>query len=359
MVVSGGDQYAYRGKKVEEVLQEALDRPAHERRPFLEQADLDEEQRNEAASLIAAHESAGDFIEEPALVRDAHVILDHRPTKNIGAEIGPYRIQQFLGAGGMGEVYLAEDNRLKRHVALKLLPAYFAADDERLARFKERRKRLGLNHPNILTIHEVASQQAFALSQLNLLMAKRSELISKGQLPLGEILDIATQVASGLAAAHAAGIVHRDIKPDNIMRRQDGLVKLLDFGVAKLLEPAQEPDGGSELMQTEMGTLVGTVNYMSPEQARGLAIDARTDIWVWRCALQMFTIACHHGATRMDTLVDILEHEPCSAAAGANVRRSCSPWCNSSRRRCERIGTSVTRPLLNLRMIETSATRVR
>ncbi len=301
-------------KKVEAVLQEALDRPAHERSRFLEQADLDEEQRNEAASLIAAHESAGDFIEQPALVLDAHVILDHRPSKNIGTEIGPYRIQKFLGAGGMGEVYLAEDNRLKRRVALKLLPAYFAADDERLARFqREAETASALNHPNILTIHEVGESEGVRFIATEFIDGETiQELILNRQLRLGEILDIATQVVSGLAAAHAAGIVHRDIKPDNIMRRHDGLVKLLDFGVAKLLEPAQELDGGSRLAQTEMGTLVGTVSYMSPEQARGLAIDARTDIWSLGVVLyQMLANRLPFtGATRMDTLVDILEHEP-------------------------------------------------
>jgi len=303
-----------RWKKVEAVLQEALDRPAHERSRFLAQADLNEELRVEAASLIAAHEAAGDFIEQPALVLDAHVILDHRPAKNIGDEIGPYRIQQFLGAGGMGEVYLAEDNRLKRRVALKLLPAYFAADDERLARFqREAQTASALNHPNILTIHEVGESEGVRFIATEFIDGETvQELISNGQLTLGELLDIATQVVSGLAAAHAAGIVHRDIKPDNIMRRHDGLVKLLDFGVAKLLEPAAEPVGGSELMQTEMGTLVGTVSYMSPEQARGLAIDARTDIWSVGVVLyQMLTQRLPFtGATRMDTLVDILEHEP-------------------------------------------------
>jgi soluble lytic murein transglycosylase-like protein len=301
-------------KKVEAVLQEALDRPAHERSRFLEQADLNEELRIEAASLIAAHESAGDFIEQPALVLDAHVILDHRAAKNIGAEIGPYRILQFLGAGGMGEVYLAEDNRLKRRLALKLLPAYFAADDERLARFqREAQTASALNHPNILTIHEVGESEGVRFIATEFIDGETiQELISKQQLALAEILDIATQVVSGLAAAHAAGIVHRDIKPDNIMRRHDGLVKLLDFGVAKLLEPAAESERDSELMQTEMGTLVGTVSYMSPEQARGLAIDERTDIWSVGVVLyRMLTDRLPFtGATRMDTLVDILEHEP-------------------------------------------------
>ena len=304
-----------RWKQVETILQDALDRPPRERGPFLDEACLnDPELRSEAASLIAAHETAGDFIEQPALAIDAHIILDHRPAQNIGKEIGSYYIQEYLGAGGMGEVYLAEDRRLKRPVALKLLPAYFASNDERLARFqREAQTASALNHPNILTIHEVGEWEEIRLIATEFIDGETIQhLISGGQLTIGGILDIAIQVASGLAAAHAAGIVHRDIKPDNIMRRRDGLVKLLDFGIAKLLEPAVESESSSGLMQTETGTLIGTVSYMSPEQARGLPIDERSDIWSFGVVLyQLVTRRLPFvGGTRMDTLVKILERQP-------------------------------------------------
>lgn len=149
-----------RWTQLETLLQEALDLPLEERGLFLEQACRDDnELSNEAATLIAAHESAGYFIERPVLLSDAHIILDYQRGKNIGREVGVYRIQEWLGAGGMGEVYSAEDRRLRRRVALKLLPSYFASDDERLARFeREAQTASALNHPNILTIHEVGQE---------------------------------------------------------------------------------------------------------------------------------------------------------------------------------------------------------
>ena len=303
-----------RWQRVEAIFQDALDRPAQERASFLEQACRDDDElRNEADTLIAAHENAGEFIEQPALAQDARFIFAQTGGDKVGHEVGAYRIVERLGAGGMGEVYLAEDSRLDRFVALKLLPAYFAADDERLARFqREARSASALNHPNIITIHEVGETEDARFIATEFIDGKTiQELISQGELTLGEVLDIGIQVASALAAAHAAGIVHRDIKPDNIMQRGDGLVKLLDFGVAKLLEPAT---GSSKNlpMQTETGAVVGTVGYMSPEQARGVAIDERTDVWSLGVVLyQLLTRRLPFaGATRTDTLVNILEREP-------------------------------------------------
>ena len=193
-------------------------------------------------------------------------------------------IIERLGAGGMGEVYLAQDARLSRLVALKILPAYFASDDARLRRFQsEARAASALNHPNILTIHEVGEDDGVYFIATEFIDGQTiRELIRKKELSLEEILDGAEQVASALSAAHAAGIVHRDIKPENIMRRTDGLVKILDFGIAKLIEP-ETPDYLNETTglrtHTEAGLVMGTVNYMSPEQARALPVDERTDIW--------------------------------------------------------------------------------
>jgi serine/threonine protein kinase len=304
-----------RWQEVEAIFQDALDRPAHERASFLEQTCLDDvELRNEAATLIVAHDNAGDFIEQPALVHDAQIIFSHTDGNNIGREIGSYRIVDRLGAGGMGEVYLAQDSRLDRLVALKLLPAYFASDDERLARFqREARSTSALNHPNILTIHEVGEADGVRFIATEFIDGDTlQKLISDQEMKLAEILDVVIQVASGLAAAHAADIVHRDIKPDNIMRRGDGLVKLLDFGIAKLLEPVTSEAGLNGTMHTETGAVVGTVGYMSPEQARGLTVDKRTDIWSLGVVLyQLLTRRLPFtGMTRMDTLVNILERAP-------------------------------------------------
>ena len=228
-----------RWREVEDVLQAALDRPPRERAAFLDEACAgDDELRSEAAELINAHDEAGDFIEQPAIAQDARVIVGDQPGINGGRVVGPYRIIERLGAGGMGEVFLAQDTRLSRLVALKMLPAYFASDDMRLGRFqREARAASALNHPNILTIHEVgeAAEGRFIATEFIDGQTLR-ELIGQRDLALAEVLDVALQVAFALSAAHAAGIVHRDIKPENIMRRTDGIVKLLDFGIAKLME---------------------------------------------------------------------------------------------------------------------------
>src|SRR6185369_15505065 len=228
--------------KVEAVLQAALDRPAGERVAFLSEACGDDELLfKETNSLIDAYEQAGDFIEQPAITRDARVLLADGGAEKLGSRIGPYEILSRLGVGGMGEVYLAADERLDRRVALKILPAYFASDDTRLRRFqREARAASALNHPNILTIHEVGESDGVYFIATEFIDGSTiRELLRNDDLSLDEILDIAEQVASALAAAHAAGIVHRDIKPENIMRRGDGLVKILDFGIAKLMEPDQ------------------------------------------------------------------------------------------------------------------------
>jgi serine/threonine protein kinase len=216
----------------------------------------------------------------------------------------------------MGEVYLAEDARLARNVALKILPTYFASDDERLRRFqREARAASALNHPNILTIHEVGEiDGVYFIATEFIDGATIRQLLSGPRLSLDDLLNIAEQVSSALAAAHAAGIVHRDIKPENIMRRSDGLVKILDFGIAKLLEPETLERNGGGATATEAGLVMGTVNYMSPEQARGLEVDQRTDIWslgvvVYEMIARRLPFT---GETRMDTMVAILDREPAS-----------------------------------------------
>ncbi|HEY0547082.1 MAG TPA: protein kinase [Pyrinomonadaceae bacterium] len=201
------------------------------------------------------------------------------------SRLGRYQINSLLGAGGMGEVYLAEDTRLRRSVALKLLPAVFVSDANWLARFEREAYAVSsLNHPNILTIYEIgegAGQRFIATEFIE--GESLRERMSRGRLELGESLEISIQVASALAAAHAAGIVHRDIKPENIMLREDGYVKVLDFGLAKLTEEHKSSTHADaptqKLVKTNPGVVMGTVAYMSPEQTRGLQVDARTDVW--------------------------------------------------------------------------------
>jgi predicted ATPase/serine/threonine protein kinase len=206
-------------------------------------------------------------------------------TLHPGTSLGRYKINSLVGEGGMGEVYLAEDTRLRRRVALKLLPVALSADKERIARFeREAYAASSLSHPNILTIYEIGAEdgQHFIATEFIEGESLRQRMQRERLLP-DESLEIGIQVASALAAAHAASVVHRDIKPENIMVRRDGIVKVLDFGLAKFIEqerPApdtQAPTRG--LYRTEAGVVMGTVSYMSPEQARGLEVDARTDVW--------------------------------------------------------------------------------
>jgi hypothetical protein len=312
-----------RWQQVENVLQAALDRPPQERAAFLEEACAgDEELKDETSQLLTAHDEAGDFIEQPAIERDARVLIGDDVDANIGRVIGPYRIVERLGTGGMGEVYLAQDTRLGRLVALKILLSYFASDGERLRRFqREARAASALNHQNILTIYEVGEADDVHYIAAEYIDGQTlRELIPAEGLPLEETLDITMQVASALGAAHAAGIIHRDIKPENIMRRADAVVKILDFGIAKLTEAAPS-ESSSEAptiinAQTETGVVMGTVGYMSPEQARGLVVDERTDIWSLGCVLyeMLSGRAPFASATRIDTLVAVLEREPAPLA---------------------------------------------
>ena len=204
-------------------------------------------------------------------------------TLSTGARLGPYEVLSPLGAGGMGEVYRARDTRLGREVAIKVLPAALGSDPERLKRFeREARSASALNHPNIVTIYDIGSADSVSYIAMELVSGQPLRaVLAEGALPTKRLLQIGTQIAEGLAKAHAAGIVHRDLKPENVMVTEDGLVKILDFGLAKLTQP--DTSGGSATMAptvsgaTEEGIILGTVGYMSPEQATGGAIDFRSD----------------------------------------------------------------------------------
>ncbi|MGH9882877.1 MAG: protein kinase domain-containing protein, partial [Pyrinomonadaceae bacterium] len=234
--------------------------------------------------------------------------------------LGRYEIRSLLGKGGMGEVYLAHDTQLHRPVALKIISSGFIRDENRLRRFKqEALATSALNHPNIITIYEIGSEGdvEFIATEFIDGMSLRERLVS-GALKFDEVLDLGAQIASALAAAHAAGIIHRDVKPDNIMIRQDGYVKVLDFGLAKLTEKGLEgrssdPQAATKiLIETSPGMIMGTVAYMSPEQARGLALGATTDIW--SLGVVLYEMLTGHvpfkGKTMTDTIVAILGREP-------------------------------------------------
>lgn len=236
-----------------------------------------------------------------------------------GAKIGRYEIRSQLGAGGMGEVYLAQDTKLERKVALKILPAEVAANHDRMRRFvQEAKAASALNHPNIITIYEIEQIDSIELIATEFIDGETlRERIRTAPLKLGDVLDISAQIASALSAAHAAGIIHRDIKTDNIMLRPDGVVKVLDFGLAKLSErPADAIDTEAPTraaVKTDAGVVMGTAAYMSPEQARGMAVDARTDIFSLGVVLyEMVTGRLpFEGSTSTEVLASILgEKEP-------------------------------------------------
>ena len=239
------------------------------------------------------------------------------PSLPPGTRLGRYEIKSQLGAGGMGEVYLAYDSELDRKVAIKILPADVASDQQRLQRFiQEARAASALNHPHILTIHEIGTTGSSRFIATELIEGDTlRQRISVG-LKLIDILEISIQATSALAAAHAAGIIHRDIKPENIMVRRDGYIKLLDFGLAKLTEakgPATDTDAPTRAMvNTDAGTVMGTANYMSPEQAKGTSVDVRTDLWSLGAVL--YEMLTGHvpfaGETSTETISLILQREP-------------------------------------------------
>jgi serine/threonine protein kinase/tetratricopeptide (TPR) repeat protein len=235
-----------------------------------------------------------------------------------GTTLSHYRVAEKIGAGGMGQVYLAEDTRLRRKVAVKVLPESVAHDEVRLRRFeREAVAASSLNHPNILTVYEfgVEGETHFLAAEYVEGETLRARL-QRAPFAIDEALDVAAQTARALAAAHEAKIIHRDIKPENIMVRRDGYVKVLDFGLAKLSEP-EPSSAGSEcptmpFLRTEAGVVIGTAPYMSPEQARGVPLDARTD--VWSLGVVVYEMLTGHrpfdGETHTDVIVSVLSREP-------------------------------------------------
>src|SRR5881392_3052845 len=271
---------------VEEIFHAALNQKPEQVARFVDTAcGGDELLRRKVEALLASHQRAGGFIETSAVGITTRIIENGQADLLVDRTIGHYKISKRIGTGGMGEVYLATDVTAGRKAALKLLPERFTGDAERLKRFQqEAHAVVGLNHPNILTVYEIGEDHSIHYIASELIEGETlRERLTRGPMQLSEAVDLAIQMASALAAAHNAGIVHRDIKPENIMLRPDGYVKVLDFGIAKLAEqelPATMPrDEALSLVETNLGSILGTVRYMSPEQARGAQVDKATDIW--------------------------------------------------------------------------------
>lgn len=312
-----------RWQKITAIFEAALQRDAGARTAYVNEACGDDrELHREVEAMLASHDQASRFIEEPAMAVAARLVTSAGGNSLVGKTIAYYKVLSLLGKGGMGEVYLAEDTRLGRRVALKLLPDEFASDALRLARFRqEARAASALSHPNIVTIHEIGEVDSIHFMTTEFVDGESlRQYVSKRQTDLPTALDIATQVASALAAAHDVGVIHRDIKPDNIMIRRDRLVKVLDFGLAKLAEgsePAPATQAPTKLMvHTEPGVVMGTANYMSPEQARGAGVDGRTDIWSLGVILYEMTTGRmpFEGDTPTDVLSLIIQREPAPIA---------------------------------------------
>src|SRR6058998_1142152 len=304
---------------IEEIFHAALDQEPDQISAFLDTAcEGDAPLRSKVEALLASRQRADSFIETSAVGLAAKIIQNGQADLLVGRTIGHYKISERIGTGGMGDVYLATDITAGRKAALKLLPTRFTGDAERLKRFQhEAHAVVALNHPNILTVYEIGEDHSIHYIASELIEGETlRQRLTRGRMQLSEAVDIAIQVASALAAAHQAGIVHRDIKPENIMLRPDGYVKVLDFGIAKLAEqelPATMPrDEALLLVETNLGSIVGTVRYMSPEQACGAQVDRSTDIW--SLGVVLYEMVTGHapftGDTPKEVMTSILEKEP-------------------------------------------------
>ena len=277
-----------RWQKIESLFHAACERPAEERRAYLENATDDEALRREVESLLANEDQAAAFLESNEDEPAAEAAEASEARFAAGERIGPYVVVEFMKAGGMGEVYKARDTRLDRAVALKFLPRVFAANRAALERFqREARAASTLNHPRICTVHDMGQHQDRPYFVMELLMGQSlKERIAAGQVSTAEIVDFAAQICDALQAAHATGIVHRDIKPANVFLTDRGDIKILDFGLAKYGSERAVRPAASEAAETvtantltRPGSVMGTIAYLSPEQARGEEVDSRTDIY--------------------------------------------------------------------------------
>jgi eukaryotic-like serine/threonine-protein kinase len=314
---SGSDRW----RRLEALFYAALELTPEARAEFLDKnCDGDTALRKEVETLLESAEKPMDFLEKPVLEAAQRMMGDPSPASIApGTQLTHYEIISMIGAGGMGEVYLAEDKRLRRKVALKMLAPELTCDERGLRRFEhEARAASALNHPNILTIHEFGQADGlhFIASEFIEGETLRQRLVN-GRLELSTAVEIAIQIASALAAAHACGIVHRDIKPENVIVRTDGIVKVLDFGIAKLTErrvgeTIRRRATTVGASTSEPGMVLGTAKYMSPEQARGVEVDARSDIFSLGAVIYELVTgrSAFDGDTASDIIAEILKVEP-------------------------------------------------
>jgi eukaryotic-like serine/threonine-protein kinase len=321
MASSSSSESSDRWQRVESLFYAALELKPSARLEFLaKNCNGDTELRREVETLLDSAEKPLDFLEKPVIEAAHRMVGDPSPLKiGAGKHLAHYQIISMIGAGGMGEVYLAEDMRLRRKVALKMLSPELTRDERGLRRFEhEAHAASALNHPNILTIHEFgqADGQHYIACEFIEGVTLRQCLVN-GRLDLNTAVDIAIQIASALAAAHARGIVHRDIKPDNVIVRTDGIVKVLDFGIAKLTErrvgeTIRRRAAAVAASTSEPGMVLGTAKYMSPEQARGIEVDARSDIFSLGAVIYELITgrSAFEGDTASDIIAEILKVEP-------------------------------------------------
>jgi Tol biopolymer transport system component len=308
-----------RWQQISRIYHDALARDSGERAAFLSEACPDDKAlRQEVESLLAESASREDLLAAPALAMAVELVDDPAEPTLIAQRLGAYHFLDLLGVGGMGQVYRARDTRLDRDVAVKVLPRLFSADPERLARFdREARLLASLNHPHIAAIYGFEQTNDVHALILELVEGPTlAQRLQRGPLTVSEALRIARQIADAFEAAHEQRVVHRDLKPQNIKVKPDGTVKVLDFGLAKAIATASDPDSPptstTPIEHTREGIILGTTSYMSPEQSRGQPVDKRTDIWAFGCVLyEMLTgRALFAGDTISDTLAAVLKQEP-------------------------------------------------
>ena len=331
-------------RRVESLFYEVQAKPPDQREKYLAEACQDDEEvYREVKSLLFHFEQSSPLDQSP-------LEPPFQPAFAQGEKLGPYEIIRQLGKGGMGEVYLARDSRLGRKVALKILPEILAGNPELIERLRrEAQTASALNHPNILTIYEFGQQGHIQYIASEFVEGTElRDLI--GRLSTAEIVDYARQIGQAIAAAHSVGIVHRDIKPENIMVRSDGIIKVLDFGLAKLMP--QLVDAGRlyeriSSVRSEPGLLVGTINYMSPEQVRGQAVDHRTDIWSWGVVLYEMLAGKRpfDAVTPSDVLANIITREPVPPCKDGEINRAVA---NALKKRPEDRYQSMGEALRNL-----------
>jgi Tol biopolymer transport system component len=298
---------ADRWKQIQELYEAAIALPTEKRAAFLEQACTDDAGlRGEVRSLLA--QNTDSFLESAP--------LSAIKTLSAGAKLGSFEILELIGRGGMGEVYRARDSRLKRDVAVKVLPAVLARDPDRIARFeREARTAGGLNHPNIVAVHEIGRDEDTYWIVTELVAGESlAKVVERGPMAVGKALEIATQIADGIAAAHGAGIVHRDLKPANVMVTRDRRVKILDFGLALRRRMSQD---STTLEMTDEGTVLGTAGYMSPEQVRGETVDHRSDLFSFGVVLYEMLSGkrAFAGGSSVEVMNAVLKDQPAALPA--------------------------------------------